>query len=58
MMVVVGKKVETLIARLAQKSPAPLQLSLILATQTIGDIITGLIKARYSHPHSFRSLQN
>ena len=45
MMVVVGKKVEELIARLAQKSRAA-GMHLILATQRPSvDVITGLIKA-------------
>jgi DNA segregation ATPase FtsK/SpoIIIE, S-DNA-T family len=45
MMVVVGKKIETLIARLAQKARAA-GVHLILATQRPSvDVITGLIKA-------------
>jgi len=45
MMMIVGKKVEELIARLAQKARAS-GIHLILATQRPSvDVITGLIKA-------------
>lgn len=54
MMVVVGKKVETLIARLAQKARAA-GIHLIFATQRPSvDVITGLIKANISTRIAFQ----
>jgi len=54
MMIVVGKKVETLIARLAQKARAA-GIHLIFATQRPSvDVITGLIKANISTRISFQ----
>jgi S-DNA-T family DNA segregation ATPase FtsK/SpoIIIE len=54
MMMVVGKKVEQLIARLAQKARAA-GVHLILATQRPSvDVITGLIKANFPARMSFR----
>jgi len=55
MMVVVGKKVETLIARLAQKARAA-GVHLIFATQRPSvDVITGLIKANISTRIAFQT---
>ena len=54
MMMIVGKKVEELIARLAQKARAS-GIHLILATQRPSvDVITGLIKANMPSRISFR----
>ena len=51
MMMIVGKKVEELIARLAQKARAS-GIHLVLATQRPSvDVITGLIKANIPTPH-------
>ena len=51
LMMIVGKKVEELIARLAQKARAS-GIHLILATQRPSvDVITGLIKANIPTPH-------
>src|SRR3990167_14523 len=55
MMVVVGKKIETLIARLAQKARAA-GIHLIFATQRPSvDVITGLIKANISTRIAFQT---
>ena len=55
MMMLVGKKVEHLIARIAQKARAA-GIHLILATQTSVDVITGLIKANIP-TRAFKYLQ-